>query len=221
MSLKIEYTFKNQSLIEEALTHPSLSKNKSIKSYERLEFLGDNVVNLIVAQELYKKFPEFAEGKLSQIHSNLVRTKTLADIGKKIGIDQAIKLDHGDEALDGRNNPSTLENAVEALMGAIFIDSDFETTRAIALPLWMPYINDDAYILERDAKSSLQEWAQKKYGVLPLYVVKSETGLAHQKEFTISVEIPNTTDSAIGKGTSRKKAETDAASMLIEILNIK
>ena len=220
MSLKLAYQFKNLSLLEEALTHPSLSKNKNIKSYERLEFLGDNVVNLIVAEELYKKFPNLAEGKLSQIHSNLVRTKTLADIAKKIALDQSIKLDHGDEALDGRNNPSILENAIEALMGAIFLDSDFETTRSIALLLWLPYINNDSYIMERDAKSSLQEWAQKKYGVLPLYVVKSETGLAHQKEFTISVEIPGTSESALGKGTSRKKAETDAASTLIKKLNI-
>ncbi len=217
--MKLAYNFTNAELLKTALTHPSLSKDKQYTSYEKLEFLGDNVLNLILAEALYKEFPEFDEGRLSQIHSNLARTQTLAEIAIQIGLDAAILLDRGEEANDGRANKKNLEDCLEALVAAVYLDSDYYTTRELFLPFWQPYIENREYAFKRDAKSLLQEWSQKLKLGLPKYVINKEEGLAHSKNFTVHLSIAGYKD-ALGSGSSIKKAEVEAAENFIRLNDI-
>jgi ribonuclease III len=217
--MKLEYEFTNKELLKVALTHPSLTKDKRLTSYEKLEFLGDNILNLILAEALYKQFPEFDEGRLSQVHANLVCTETLAEIARQIGLDQVIMLDRGEEANRGRTNKKNLENCLEALIAAIYLDSDYYTVRGLFLPLWQPFIENKEYALKRDAKSLLQEWSQKFKLGLPKYSLIKEAGLAHSKMFTVNLSIEGYKD-ALGSGSSIKKAEVEAAQNFIKVNGI-
>lgn len=217
--MKLAYTFGNESLLKTALTHPSLAKDKEYTSYEKLEFLGDNVLNLILAEEVYRAFPELDEGKLSQIQSNLARTSTLAQVALSIGLDNAMIMDRGESANMGRTNENNLEDCLEALIAAVYLDSDYKITREVFLPYWLPFIEDKDYVFKRDPKSLLQEWSQKNKLGIPKYTLEKEGGSAHCKTFTISVSIENYPP-ATGAGSSIKKAEVAAAQEFIELNHI-
>lgn len=219
MEIKINYTFKNKSLLAEALTHPSLSILGS-PSYERLEFFGDNVINLIIAEILYIRFPDLQEGKLSLMHSNLVRTQTLAQIAREIGLPNELQMAKSEEQTGGRSNENNLENALEALVGAVFLDSDYNTTRTIFARLWDGFLQDESLILNKNPKSLLQEWSQKIHRRIPEYVVIHEEGEAHDKTFTVELRIGNL-PTALGVGKSIKQAQIEAASKFISEHNIK
>lgn len=217
--MKLDYIFKDQALLKTALTHPSLSKDKQIVSYEKLEFLGDNVLNLVIAEVLYSTFDKLDEGKLSQIHSNLVCTRTLSSIAQTLELGEYMLLDKGEETNGGRTNDKNLENCLEALIAAVFLDSDFTTTKNLFLPYWQAFIDNKEYAFKRDAKSLLQEWSQKNKFGLPQYQVISEDGLAHNKIFTISVNIEGYTQ-ATASSSSIKKAEALTAEEFIKINGI-
>lgn len=218
--MDINYTFKNIALRDAALTHPSMAKTQGVVTYERLEFLGDNVISMLVSEELFARFPDASEGELSRLHSNLVRTNTLAEIAKSINLGDDMILDKGEEANGGRENLRNLEDALEAMVAAVYLDSgcDLPLVKSLFLNLWEDHIKNPHFVL-RDAKSSLQEWAQKsKYGI-PVYQVIKEEGLAHQKVFTVQLRVADFAP-VESQASSIKKAESEAAKQFIQINKI-
>lgn len=215
----IDYTFKNKDLLSEALTHPSLCNDQNNKglNYERLEFLGDRVLGLAISEILFKKHPDLNEGQLAVIHANLVNSKCIADVAKKINLGDMIIMDHGEESIGGRSNPKNLENAMEAMIGAIYLDSNYETTSNIIYSLWEDYIKVSASMNKRDNKSELQEWCQQRHLPLPVYSVSDQSGPSHSPLFKMLVEI-NDMYQGEGIGKSKKTAELDAAGNLLNKL---
>jgi ribonuclease-3 len=216
--MKINYQFKNEGLLKIALTHPSYSKY-GYQNYERMEFLGDSILGLIIAELLYKKFTHLSEGKLSLMHSRLVNTKTLADIAKEIEIGDDIIMDTGETLSGGRHNPSNLENTMEALIAAIYLDGGIDSARKFIFELWSKYLIEDGDIFKKDVKSHLQEWAQKNKHNIPIYEIVDKTGVEHSPTFMVKVSITNVNE-ALGEGKSRKTAEISAAENLIKKLGI-
>lgn len=218
--MNLSYKFKDHNLLKLALTHPSMTKDGKTQSFERLEFLGDSVLNLIIAEEIFKKFPNYKEGQLSQLISSLVRSESLANIARKIDLGKNLILDIGEEKSGGRDRNSNLENALEALVAAVYLDSNsYKMTRDIFVPLFADLINNAEAFSERDFKSQLQEILQKNGYAIPQYKIVEETGLPHEKTFKVVVKIEGF-DPYFGEGPSRKKAEQKAAeSMLNNIKN--
>lgn len=217
--MNLSYKFKDHNLLKLALTHPSMTKDGKTQSFERLEFLGDSVLNLIIAEEIFKKFPNYKEGQLSQLISSLVRSESLANIARKIELGADLILDIGEEKSGGRDRNSNLENALEALVAAVYLDSaSYDVTREIFVPLFADLINNAEAFSERDFKSQLQEILQKNGYAIPQYKIVEETGLPHEKTFKVAVQI-NGFDQYFGEGQSRKKAEQKAAESMLN--NIK
>lgn len=214
--MDIPYKFIDDSLRVMALTHPSMSKNAGIKSYERLEFLGDKVISMMISRELFTRFPEATEGEMSRRHSNLVRTHTLAEIARALKLDEAMILDKGEETNGGRDNPRNLEDVLEAMVGAIYIDSSYDSAliKSLFLPLWESYLGNPVLSM-RDSKSLLQEWSQKSKHGIPEYKLISEEGLAHSKLFTVELQIASF-QPVKATASSIKKAEAEAAKIFIQ-----
>lgn len=210
------YTFKNAELLDEALTHPSFKHIQNTdKDYNRLEFLGDSVVNLIISDIIFKQYPNIDEGELSILHSALVNKNRLADVARIYGINNFIKMDNGEIKNGGRNNRNNLEDAVEAIIGAIFLDSNYNEVKKVVANVWEEFLNTT--IIQKDSKSELQEWLQQNHHMLPSYNVVSQTGAAHQPEFTIEVELH---DGKKFRATSsvKKQAEFEAAKLALEYI---
>jgi ribonuclease III len=216
--MRINYIFKDKKLLEEALTHPSMCRDKEIRNYERLEFLGDSVIGMFIAELTYKKFPNLSEGQLSLMQSNLVNTKVLADIAKEIGLGEELIMDYGEKKNNGNNNPRNLENALEALIAAIYIDGGFINTRRIIRELWKEKIKNVKELCVRDAKSLVQEWAQKNGKPLPVYSLINNEGTPHNPTFTIELKVEGE-NPVLGKGKSKKEAQLQAAQILLSIIN--
>ncbi|MDB5189710.1 MAG: Ribonuclease 3 [Parcubacteria group bacterium] len=211
-------TFKNPALLEEALTHRSyLNENKSSKAHnERLEFLGDAVLELAVTHFLYFKYPNKPEGDLTAFRAALVNTYSLADTAEAIGLNDMLLLSKGESKDTGRARQIILANAFEALLGAIYLDQGYETAEAfLAKHL---YAKIDAVVQERswqDAKSKFQELAQEKKGTTPNYKTMKEVGPDHDKRFTVGVYLGEK-QIAQGEGLSKQEAEQSAAQAAIE-----
>ncbi len=214
------YKIKNKDLEQEVFTHPSLSKNRNVKDYERLEFLGDGVVNLIVAKLLYDKHQNLDEGKLSLLLAQFVKSETLADISKQLGLDKLVKLDIGEERMGGRNNPKILEDVLESYIAASFIERGFDITYEEFVPFWEDMLGNFNIDEAQDSKSFLQEWTQGRFKQLPVYETISEVGKAHEKIFTVEVTLPDG-KKASGQDSSIKKAHKAAAENLIKKYGIK
>lgn len=212
--MKINYQFKDNGLVERALTHPSLSGRPGVRDYQQLEFLGDAIVNMMIAEELHRIYPDAEEGDLSKMHANLVRTETLARVAEAIGIGFEIKMDQGEELHGGRSNPANLEDCLEALIAAVFLDSDYTVTKRVFLPFWYELLSDAEFLMRRDPRTVLQEWSQSKKLGLPQYVLLSEKGAAHQPLFTIVVQVQGF-EGVEGVGTSIKRAKGAAAENFI------
>ena len=213
----ISYTFKNKSLLIEAMTHPSLSGKKTNPSnYQRLEFLGDKVLGFIVARKLFSIMPKATEGEISKKHSEIICGTSCSDIAFKIGLERFVLLAQSQEKDGGRSNPKILENALEALIGAIYIDSNLETAEAIVLKLF----EVEKRSFEKNmtnAKSILQEWMQKNYaGKTPIY--KSTQLPDGTFEVTAIIEVISKT--ATGNAKTIKDAQKIAATKLIKELGI-
>ncbi len=220
----LPYRFHKPALLEEALTHRShFQENPSHadRHNERLEFLGDAVLGLIVSEYLVETFPALAEGELSQIRARLVGRATLAEAARRFGLGQFLRLGRGEERTKGRDKTSLLANALEAVIGAIYMDGGMTAARTFTLQVLEIRLQelhqDDLAVFRQDYKSQLQEWCQRHVQALPVYTVIEETGPDHQKTFDVTVEIERRWQGS-GKGRSKKIAEQQAAKQAVERL---
>jgi len=202
-------------LLEQALTHRSIGNNNN----ERLEYLGDAILGFVIADIIYQKFPEASEGELTRVRASLVKGEKLAEISREIQLASEIKLGTGELKSGGWRRDSILANTLEALIGAIYLDSNIESCRSVILNLYQSHLeNIDPADIKKDAKSQLQEYLQSRKQNVPDYEVIDEFGSSHQPEFTVSCKIDLFDDVVIAKGTSKRKAEQAAAEKIIIML---
>lgn len=212
---RLGYQFKDQNLIIEALTHKS---SKQPYNNERLEFLGDAVLDLIVGEYLYHEFKGVAEGELSKLRASLVNEKSFEKLARLLHLGEHIYISLAEENNCGREKSSLLSNAFEALIGALYLEAGLEKARSLAIALLeeaYPKIDMDAIF--RDHKTTLQELTQAHYGVTPEYRLVRSFGPDHKKEFEIAVSIKGN-DLALASGKSKKEAQQKAAMIALEIL---
>ena len=207
------YQFKDLELLNKSLTHKSYSNEVllSLKNNERLEFLGDSVIDLIMADYMFLTYPDLPEGSLSKIRAAIVNENSLARLAIKLELGSYLLLGKGESFSGGRQKASILANAYEALVGALFCDSDFRTTADVFLPQLIEKI--DEYMgacIATDFKSDLQEYTQNRFSCVPLYEVVGEIGPGHNKRFDVKVKIRSQVLGS-GKGRSKKEAEQNAA----------
>ena len=217
VEMLLGYRFKSRVLLDEAFTHPSISLQRGEKevifNYERLEFLGDAVLSLVIAELLINKYPHEREGALAKRHSGLVHGEALAVIAEKLGIGEHIMMTSGESASGGRHNRSNMENTLEAVIGAIYMDGGIEPAKTFIKTHWAQSI-DDMVDPPKDAKTSLQEWAQGRGLPIPVYEVIKTCGPAHEPHFTIRVSIKGM-EPVEAEGKSKKKAEKAAAELML------
>ena len=205
---ELGYVFLQPQLLQRALTHRSHSQ----AHYERLEFLGDSVLNCVIAKHLYDSFPELPEGDLSRLRSNLVNQQTLFILAQQLHLGELLLLGEGERKSAGFRRPSILADALEALFGAIFLDTGFAEAQKVVLRLYVPFIAQaDVQTLGKDAKTLLQEYLQGKRLALPKYTVKATQGEAHAQLFQVECEISQLKLITRGEGVSRRAAEQCAA----------
>ncbi|HIP93598.1 MAG TPA: ribonuclease III [Desulfurobacteriaceae bacterium] len=214
----IGYTFKNKELLRKALTHPSFSSDYKTDNYEVLEFLGDSVVGLIVSEKLIEKFPKKREGELSKYRALIVSEQGLARLARKINLGDFLILGKTEIIRGGRERDSNLCDAFEALFGAIYLDSDLDTTRKIFLKHFEKEIFNilKERKIKQDYKSYLQELTQKYFNDRPTYKIIEERGPEHQKTYVVKCTFKEFV--TIGEGSSKKNAEQKAAQKMIEKL---
>lgn len=211
--------FKDNNLLVNALTHRSHlneSKNANLPSNERLEFLGDSILSFWVSSNIYKKFPDFPEGKLTFIRTHLVRTETLAELSKKLKVGNYLLMSRGEEMGGGKENPLLLANCFEAIIGAIFIDQGMEAVSIFLnanLGPILESVKDPNHL--KDSKSVLQEKIQAKGNSSPIYKLISSVGPDHSKTFTMAVFVEDKLI-AEGHGASKQEAEEEAAKKALE-----
>ena len=212
---RLGYQFKDQNLIIEALTHKS---SKQPYNNERLEFLGDAVLDLIVGEYLYHEFKEVAEGELSKLRASLVNEKSFEKLARLLHLGEYIYISLAEENNSGREKSSLLSNAFEAIIGALYLEAGLEKARALAIALLeeaYPKIDMDAIF--RDHKTTLQELTQAHFGMTPEYRLVRSFGPDHKKEFEIAVSVRGN-DLAVASGKSKKEAQQKAAMIALEIL---
>lgn len=217
----ISYSFEDKNLLKEALTHRSyLNENPkwNLPDNERLEFLGDAVLELTVTEELYNRYPEYKEGQLTAFRAALVNYLMLAEVAKSFGLEKFVLLSKGEAKDTGRARDVILANAIEALIGAIYLDGHYKAAKKFTNEFVMSHLQEVVRGgLYKDPKSLLQEKTQEKFKITPIYKVLSETGPDHDKLFTVGVYIGSKL-AAQGTGHSKQEAETDAARMALESL---
>ncbi len=211
----LDYQFKNKNLIIEALTHKSYKKPYN---NERLEFLGDAVIDLIVGEYLFKKFPNVDEGELSKLRASLVNEKGLEKLAKKLNLGKYIFISLAEENNKGREKASLLSNAFEAVMGAIYLEVGLGKVKEIVLKLLEEvYPKIDLKTIFKDYKTTLQELTQAHFGTIPDYILVGSFGPDHKKEFEIEVSVKER-KLATARGKSKKDAQQKAAQKALEIL---
>ncbi|MBN2158623.1 MAG: ribonuclease III [Spirochaetes bacterium] len=209
----IRVKFKNKSLLNRAVTHSSFvnESGRDIQDNERLEYLGDSVLALVINEYLFRHFEGYREGQLAKIKSAVVSETTLARIARKLKLGDYILMGRGEEHSGGRERPSILANTLEAVIGALFLDSGLKVCRTFIIGLMRDEVDSaDDLSFMRDPKTTLQEYVQKKYKDRPVYEVISEKGPDHMKEFTVRLII-NGREIVTGEGPSKRKAEMNAA----------
>ena len=204
----VGHTFTDQSLLELALTHSSL---KNENDNERLEFLGDRVLGLVVAELVFEKFPSDDEGLLAKRHTALVRQEMLAKIAVRLDLGSCLKLSPGEEKSGGRRKASILSDSLEAVIAAIYLDGGFAQAEAFIQQYWSGELTS---VQLKDAKSHLQEWLQSHKEELPTYTLVMQKGEAHEALFVMKVTTENYGE-AIGEGSSKQQAEQSAAENLL------
>jgi len=205
---RLGYQFDQATLLQRALTHRSYSSAHN----ERLEFLGDSVLNCTIAKYLYLTYPDVPEGDLSRLRSNLVNQQTLAVLAQQLNIGALLALGEGELKSDGARRPSILADALEAVFGAVLLDADFATAEKVVLGLYVPFIAGmDLQSLGKDAKTQLQEYLQGRKLPLPKYSVIEIKGEAHAQIFEVECEIEKLKIKTRGEGHSRRVAEQVAA----------
>ncbi len=208
------YRFQQQQLLQQALTHRSFARSDN---NERLEFLGDSVLNLIITNHIYRRFGDADEGGLSRIRASLVNQPTLARVARGIALGDAIRLGSGELKSGSYRRASILADALEAVVGAIYLDGGYAAAETAVLGLFRGEL--DAIDLEaefRDPKTRLQEYLQSRQRELPVYAVEQTTGKAHSQLFTVSCTLTDLELRETGSGSSRKRAEQQAAQKLLD-----
>lgn len=213
--MKLSYTFRNSSLQNRALTHRSAGPEHN----ERLEFLGDAILNLVVAEALYRHFPGVAEGLLSRLRAQLVCQQSLAGIARELELGEQLVLGSGEMKSGARRRDSILADALEALTAAIYLDSDMEQCRQVVLPWFASRL----YALSpedehKDPKTALQEWLQARNLPLPRYCVLDESGPDNQRLFRVSCDLVHVDARTVAEGNSKKQAEALAAQQQLDQL---
>lgn len=210
---RLGYRFKEIALLEQALTHKSFVTGRKHASNQRLEFLGDRVLGLAVAEMLYNFFPGNLEGELSQRHTALVRNETCVEVALSLDLGAHVRLGAGERNSGGANNHSILGDACEAVIGAIFLDGGYEPAKAMIERSWQALMRASAQA-PRDAKAVLQEWALGQGLPVPHYREVERTGPDHKPIFRVSVELPGIVAEE-GVGPSKREAERAAASTML------
>jgi ribonuclease-3 len=205
---RINYTFKNKNLLQEALTHSSYGNEFAQKDNERLEFLGDSIISFIVTKHLFSIFPEYNEGMLSKLKNQIVSTKSFYKIVKKNHLEKYLLMGKGEMKSGGEKRESNLAGLFEAIVGAIFKDSGIRSSENFLKEFLLN--QDFSKFIDEDYKSILQVESQKRLGVLPNYIIDKEEGPPHEREFHVSVYI-NKVKLGISKGRSKKEAENKSA----------
>ncbi|MCG8509641.1 MAG: ribonuclease III [Rhodospirillales bacterium] len=214
----IGYQFVDRELLVEALTHSSLAKNHSrqLASNERLEFLGDRVVGLIVSRMLFERFPHEDEGALARRHAELVRKETLSRVAESLGLARFLRLSRGEEDAGGRKNPAILADAMEAVLAAVYLDGGLTPAEHLIRAQWRGLIEEDL-TPPKDAKTGLQEWAQARSLPLPEYREVSREGPPHAPVFSVEVAVRDI-EPQTAVGPSKRAAEQAAARALLDRL---
>lgn len=211
---KIGYEFKDQSLLRQALTH----RSHSTPNYERLEFLGDSVLNCVIARVLYERFASLAEGDLSRVRANLVNQQSLYDVATTLGLGDHVMLGQGELRSGGSGRPSILADALEAIFGAVLLDAGFEAAADVISALFESIVSTlDPAAVAKDPKTRLQELLQGKRMSLPAYTVVEVSGEAHEQMFRVECQVAAMSIQTFGEGTSRRAAEQDAAQRAVEM----
>jgi len=212
---RVGHAFGDATLLERALTHRSAAGDH----YERLEFLGDAVIELVMTEWLFRAMPGHSEGELTRLRARLVRRETLAALAREIGLGEALRLGSGELKSGGRQRDSILADAFEALLGALYLDAGLEPSRRFLLEL---VARRQAALLgdgdAKDPKTRLQEWLQRRGLPLPEYRVAHTEGVEHAQRFVVECRAGEAGDSVAGEGTSRRRAEQDAALRMLERL---
>jgi ribonuclease-3 len=219
---RLALPIKDTRLIFRALTHRSfLNENpQALEDNERLEFLGDAVLDFVVGSWLYQHFPEMAEGEMTRLRANLVSTERLGEFGRQIQINRALRIGHGEEESGGRNRTAMLCNAFEAVIGALYLDSGIPAVEGFMAPLLEGAV--PAILLGeggRDPKSQLQEWAQARGLGAPHYRIVAETGPDHSKDFQVEVDV-NGRMLGRGQGRSKQAASKAAARAALKLMEM-
>lgn len=209
---QLDHQFAQPALLELALTHRSFSADHN----ERLEFLGDSVLNLAVSSMLYGQLSRLPEGDLSRIRANLVKQDTLVTLATELGLSRSIRLGEGELKTGGRQRPSILADAVEAVIGAVFLDAGYETAARLVRHLFRnTEINPQMSAVGKDPKTELQEWLQARKMHLPAYQVAETSGAAHQQSFVVACLVAEINRTEHGRGNSRRVAEQAAAALML------
>lgn len=212
---RLQYSFKNPQLLTQALTH----RSHHAKNNERLEFLGDGVLNFIIAHQLYCRFPELSEGDLSRLRAFLVKESTLSELANQFELGANLKLGEGEMKSAGWRRPSILADAVEAVIGAAYLDGGFAAAEQCVLQFFAEKLSTiNPKEIDKDAKSLLQELLQSRKVALPIYTVTNTAGEAHAQHFEVSCVIEKYAVTTLGAGASRRIAEQQAAQLALEQL---
>ncbi len=211
---KLGYCFSDINLLERALRHRSMGRD----SNERLEFLGDAILNFVIAAELFCKYPDMKEGDLSRLRANLVNGDIIADLAVEFGIGKYLRFGSGELRSGGAKRKSILADAIEAVIGAIYLDGGFAVVEKCIISWFAKKLYETAGIAKKDPKTTLQELLQMHKLSLPIYTVVSTSGSSHSQVFTMQCRVAALSKSTIGTGSNKRCAERDAAEkMLVEI----
>ncbi len=209
---RLQHAFSNPALLTRALTHRSASSDHN----ERLEFLGDSVLNLAVSSLLYERLANQPEGDLSRVRANMVKQDTLHGLAVELGLPQVLRVGEGEARSGGKTRPSMLADALEAVIGAVYLDAGFQAATELVRRLFEGVeISPQMQAAARDAKTALQEWLQGRRMKLPDYRVVDTTGAAHRQSFEVECSIGELALAARGSGASRRAAEQSAAAAVL------
>jgi ribonuclease-3 len=215
LQIRLGYAFRQAELLHQAVTHRSFSADHN----ERLEFLGDSVLNLAVAHLLYAQLASLPEGDLSRVRANLVKQDTLHQLAKSLNLSAVMRLGEGEMRSGGPNRPSILADALEAIIGAVYLDGGYPHAQALVERLFAQVdIKPDMQAVGKDPKTELQEWLQGRKLALPKYTVVGTSGAAHRQQFEVSCEVTELRQTQQGSGASRRAAEQAAAAAMLQIL---
>lgn len=217
LEARLGYRFQDAALLDTAVTHRSAGR----EHYERMEFLGDAVLNLIISSELYTRFPAASEGELSRLRAHLVKGESLSRLASELSLGEFLHLGSGELKSGGFRRKSILADVLESIIGAIYLDAGFDETKAFILRIFAERLENVGQIKElKDPKTRLQEYLQARALSLPVYEVVKTTGQAHKQVFEVSCLVSLLDAPVIASGSSRRKAEQAAAQLILDRLDV-